>query len=325
MPVNATILIEFLALKWAVCDKFNDYLYGSKFTVRTDNNPLTYVLTTAKLDATGHRWLAALSGYNFYLVYRAGRKTQDADALSRLLSTDKETLFNDAIKVISQAVLVSCDEAPVAECVLLTQSASLNVDKLDTIALFNISQIDWPAEQTVDGTLNCVRKFLASGHKPTKRQITLGSPSCQKVLKDWDNLFLKDNFLYQKHSLSDTCINQLFLPEVYCDIALVGLHDEAGHQGRDQTMSLVKSRFYWPGMDGDNEQYIRNGPRCIRRKDQGKTAANLVVVDSTYPIDLCCCLRYPLVAMSTYWSSQITLPDMLRLSQPGTNLRKPLS
>ena len=65
---------EFLALKWAVCDKLHDYLYGSKFTVRTDNNPLMYVFTTAKLDATGHRWLAALSNYNFSLVYRSGRK-----------------------------------------------------------------------------------------------------------------------------------------------------------------------------------------------------------------------------------------------------------
>ena len=57
--------LKFLALKWAVCDKLHDYLYGNKFTVRTDNNPLTYVLTTAKLDATGHRWLAVLSNYNF--------------------------------------------------------------------------------------------------------------------------------------------------------------------------------------------------------------------------------------------------------------------
>ena len=45
--------LEFLALKWAICEKFRDYLYGSKFEVLTDNNPLTYVLTTAKLDATG--------------------------------------------------------------------------------------------------------------------------------------------------------------------------------------------------------------------------------------------------------------------------------
>lgn len=34
--------LEFLALKWAVCEKFHDYLYGSNFTVLTDNNPLTY-------------------------------------------------------------------------------------------------------------------------------------------------------------------------------------------------------------------------------------------------------------------------------------------
>ena len=31
----------------------------------TDNNPLTYILTTAKLDATGQRWVASLANYNF--------------------------------------------------------------------------------------------------------------------------------------------------------------------------------------------------------------------------------------------------------------------
>ena len=40
--------LEFLALKWAITDKFHEYLYGSQFQVYTDNNPLTYVLTTAK-------------------------------------------------------------------------------------------------------------------------------------------------------------------------------------------------------------------------------------------------------------------------------------
>ena len=49
-------ILECLCLKWAVTDKFHDYLYGNTFTVCTDNNPLTYVLSSAKLDATGHRW-----------------------------------------------------------------------------------------------------------------------------------------------------------------------------------------------------------------------------------------------------------------------------
>ncbi|KAL1254358.1 hypothetical protein QQF64_016587 [Cirrhinus molitorella] len=75
--------LEFLALKWAVTEKFHDYLYGSTFTVVTDSNPLTYLLTTAKLDATSYRWLAALSTFSFKLQYRAGKQNIDADSLSR--------------------------------------------------------------------------------------------------------------------------------------------------------------------------------------------------------------------------------------------------
>lgn len=53
--------LEFLALKWAITEKFHDYLYGKSFTVITDNNPLTYLLTTAKLHAASYHWLAALN------------------------------------------------------------------------------------------------------------------------------------------------------------------------------------------------------------------------------------------------------------------------
>ena len=74
--------LEFLALKWAVTDKLHDYLYGSKFEAVTDNNSLTYILTSAKLDATGQRWVAALSAYDFSLTYRSGINNADADGLS---------------------------------------------------------------------------------------------------------------------------------------------------------------------------------------------------------------------------------------------------
>lgn len=63
--------LEFLALKWAITEKFHDYLYGNNFTVITDSNPLWYILTKAKLDATSYRWLAALSAYTFDIKYRA--------------------------------------------------------------------------------------------------------------------------------------------------------------------------------------------------------------------------------------------------------------
>ena len=45
---------EFLALKWAIAKQFQEYLLWKPFIVRTDNNPLTYIMTTPNLDATRH-------------------------------------------------------------------------------------------------------------------------------------------------------------------------------------------------------------------------------------------------------------------------------
>ena len=50
----------------------------------TDNNPLMYVLMTAKLDAMGHRWFASLANYNFHLHYQSGKSNVEADTLSRI-------------------------------------------------------------------------------------------------------------------------------------------------------------------------------------------------------------------------------------------------
>ena len=45
-----TYKLEFLALNLSLCDRLHEYLYGANFEVFTDKNPLTYILTTAKLD-----------------------------------------------------------------------------------------------------------------------------------------------------------------------------------------------------------------------------------------------------------------------------------
>ena len=46
--------LEFLALKWAIMEHFKEYLLYPPFLVKTDNNPLMYIMTTPNLDATGH-------------------------------------------------------------------------------------------------------------------------------------------------------------------------------------------------------------------------------------------------------------------------------
>lgn len=75
--------LEFLALEWAVCDKFSHWLKGRHFTIWTDNNPLTYILTKPRLDACEQRWVAKLAACDFDLKYIPGPKNILADALSR--------------------------------------------------------------------------------------------------------------------------------------------------------------------------------------------------------------------------------------------------
>ena len=66
--------LEFLALKWAVTEQFRDYLfYAPKFTIYTDNNPLTYVMSTAKLNSTRYRWIVSLADFEFTIKYRPGK------------------------------------------------------------------------------------------------------------------------------------------------------------------------------------------------------------------------------------------------------------
>lgn len=66
--------LEFLALKWAMSDKFREYLLGHKCIVFTDNNPLSH-LSSAKLGALEQHWVAEFMSFNFEICCLA-RVTQ---------------------------------------------------------------------------------------------------------------------------------------------------------------------------------------------------------------------------------------------------------
>ena len=83
-------------------------MYDAKFTVVTDNNPLTYALSKAKLDATSHRWLSSLASYDFNIVYRPGSSNVDADGLSRYPGNqDCTEIHNDSVKVTSACIVTT--------------------------------------------------------------------------------------------------------------------------------------------------------------------------------------------------------------------------
>ena len=73
--------LELLVLKWAVMEKFRDYLLGSWFQVYVDNNPLTYVMES-KLRVSQIWWLSELALFYFVIKYWTGHSNRATDALS---------------------------------------------------------------------------------------------------------------------------------------------------------------------------------------------------------------------------------------------------
>ena len=159
--------LEFLALKWAITEKFYDYLYGSKFKVYTDNNPLTYVLSSAKLDATGQRWIASLAQFDFSICYRSGLKNGDADALSRLpyvTEPDTHIIGTDSIRTICSAINI-----PYVECLSLSSSTlddTYQQSSFKHIPTINLREQQWK-DPVTRYWIQCVR----DSYRPPKQHL----------------------------------------------------------------------------------------------------------------------------------------------------------
>ena len=129
-----SLKLEFLTLKWSVMERFREYLVYAPFVVKTDNNPLTYVLTTPNLDATRHRWVGTLASFEFTLEYQKGAENGAANALSQApISHDCLTvrsLLEGAIIGAADRSKAEANEALLHEHVHLVDEARVQAAKL---------------------------------------------------------------------------------------------------------------------------------------------------------------------------------------------------
>ncbi len=312
--------LEFLALKWAVTEKLSDYLYGNHFTAITDSNPLTYILSSAKLDAISYRWLSALVTFSFSLIYRSGKQNLDADGLSRrphgelvndlVSQKEQERIQQFAAKHLeeSECVIIDCAVVQAVcdkhliqqECgtpVALVESLAIDQEVIpgcfaqelteDIPAVSELTGIDLQKEQREDVTLNQVISHMEQSQLPC-RAVKDECPDISLLLREWNRLELKERVLYRRRQWNDQTTYQLVLPVKFRAMVLESLHDQMGHMGVDRTLDLARSRFYWPKMSADIEKKVKTCERCVKRKALPEKSAPLVNIQVTRPLELLC-------------------------------------
>ena len=118
---------------------------------------------------------------------------------------------------------------------------------------------------------------------------TRGVPEIdRRYYAQWQKDFiLKDNLLFlnltPSHSMET--ISVFVVPAQKCQAAIDGCHWSAGHQGHDRTLSLMKERFWWPGMSWALVMAMSNCGRCKQFEAKPQIPSMQLII-CTEPIEL---------------------------------------
>ena len=281
--------LEFLVLKWLVMEHFKEYLPYQPFLVKMDNNPLTYIMTTPNLNATGHQWVGALARFNFHLEYQKGCDNTVVDALSQIttcLNPDKVRLVLDVI-TLGVTHRVECHDPTTVEG---DHGMEKEVHVTAGWVLVQIHVIDWAEAQREDLVLSVVSDWLEA-QKKTDLKTLLGkhasSEEDQLILRNHQNFTFhqKALYLYSMPKGENEDLLLFIVPKVHWVTALSRCHRDAGHQGHDHTLSLLLEHFWGPGITSQMRQSIKTCTHCLQHIG-GLSKAPLHPIMATAPLDL---------------------------------------
>lgn len=266
MANYSSMKLEFLALKWAMTEKFREYLLGHKCVVYTDNNPLSH-LSSARLGATEQRWAAQLAAFDFEIKYRSGRVNKNADALSRRHppgTQDMEAMLpgTSLPEPLQQVLQVQKSTATQAVVVALPHHAPFDICKL----------------QQADPVIQEVLTFWTQKRRPNYEERKQLSQPALALLRQWDRLVELNGTLYRQVFRPDGAEGafQLLLPASLKEEVLTEVHQRHGHQGVERTLELLRQRCYWPGMSSDVTHWCQSCERCQVAKNNQPTARSFM-------------------------------------------------
>lgn len=246
-------------MKWAITDKFHDYLYyATSFTVYSDCNPLSYLLISAKLNATTIRWVGELANYNFTIKYRPGKLSTDCDFLSRYPcendSEHTEELASDTIG----AIAAGCKEKG-----KFARVSSVSVVGMVREAIDQLDSEEIKLAQEEDEIIKVALPLVRSGRRPDKEERKGMNQKEKALINQLKKLELNAKGVLIRRSDHGV---QIVLPEKYKRVVYKELHEKMGHLNAERVLHLIRERFYWPYQSQEVHHYVEKVCQCLKSK-----------------------------------------------------------
>lgn len=222
---------EALAIVFAL-RHFHNYLWGQpKFRVVTDHKPLLGIFSPTKAIApmaSGRiqRWALMLQAYSFDLVHRSGVILGTADALSRL-----------PLKVPNE-------------------SAPIPGEWTNLVNFLNSSPVNAKNIQEHTRTNPVLSKVLRYCELGWPTSLPEGDQTLMAFFRKRNELTIEAGcILWGARVVIPPCDRMLLLSELH-----------AGHVGASRMKELARSYLWWPNLDGDLEDLVKQCPSCLENR-----------------------------------------------------------
>ena len=259
----ATCEKELLAIVTGV-EHFHHYLYGVKFTIFTDHQPLSWLLKKRDQIASRlARWVIRLRVYDFEIIYKTGKANGNADALSRMIYSSE----------------VEDDEEEIIIC--LVEYEDLVNDPATEYIENRIS--DLVELQSADENILWIKSLLME-HGASKPSIkSFPNATCELMFRQYEYLFVLNGVLYRQGANEN---KQFLLPKSITSkiIELVHGTSMGGHLGTKKCLGKITQRFFYPNLKDEVIKFIKCCDACQRNKiTQPVRRAELKPLTSSYP------------------------------------------
>ena len=249
--------------------KFRQFLYGAKFTIKCDHKPLKFLLNSEFKNAKIQRWGLMISEFDCTIEYIIGKDNAGADMLSRIpVMQDGGPDDIQAEGRVSGPYSEHSGVAEVAGAEVHDACACvINSDKVDPRERPHAEgePTDPGSELDQEGHRSNFSRADEQRKDPELVQLILRLTEGKATATENRTFVLLSNVLYYVPDSAPEPSLKLVIPSQLRGLVLKECHDECCHMGLDKTYDRIRANYYWRGLYKDVAEFVSQCVTCKGR------------------------------------------------------------